>query len=1212
VGRKFGVDLADHEQVEALVEPFVEVMSPVELFTQGETVAVYSNERGRLSPSTKLYGIKLEPVGVGHHPELWDVLLAPAAGAEGIMRRQQIVGWLIDHPEVRADLTGLSMNSSGLKDDLTNFVNARYEEVHGSRDDESSSSRRHRDREEPVDPEAAKQKYAASLEASRGLAEQLTACDDDFLQSCGRGLRTVLEKAGAELDPDVVDQRVFNSKTEPVSKLVTKAASAVSKQAKETSAFPVFASHAVREGFVAVELTDDASAQAVTGMWNFKFKRTANDWGKDKPAQVVNDTPITLPTVLLTGNNASGKTFHQEARLFAQLSAQAFGYAPAEAAVIKPVRQIAVLERARTDAANELSAFGSEVKTLARVLAVVEELGDDTLVISDEGFSTTSPEDQATLLEATHKWLRKNGAAILAATHNEGYVDVVEQQEPDALFHLPYEIHKEQFGDKDIVVPTFRLEHGKDEAHAIEVARHYGLNEVLLERAQQYLDGDIQPTDLPERRWTQIHTLHPDTRRQRMYASANSRSLYPFANYPIVGTEKIQTFGFDQEEDRPVIRGFISDGMADTSGVRRLVAERTKANDIRTREPVYIYSGTGHGSGEIHPYDLSVGHFELGGSRNNTNGFIDEFLVTGAVFKPEEIMERQKFFGELLDPQKREAVDTALSTLWRMYTWPISEVGGHSHWYDEDTLSEPMTDFLESMQDNAGRNPNALKLLASLARWQGALKADTALAELADNLELIAALRELEKQKHEEQMAEDKDGSIALSKFEREQRFIGIINGNITLAIQLGIDGFEPLVFESELADEQFESLFSIHHSVTDALHEHTGTLIEKLKSTFEDAEQTIAQIDLETLSGFVPELMERIDALEHSKDWYVSRELPRLLKQAVFFADKEPRVAQAITVLRSLDSVHMHNLANHFETLLAAHMEGRATGFECGELLKERIAKLRSSDKHLWSHDTDKYLFSGLSYEYSVSQDWARIKTLINLAEIMASEGYVPAKFNGNGAIDIEGARNINVAQGNQTANSLRLNPNQQLHILTGANMSGKTFHLKQLLFSQLNAQTTGYAAAESVDTSLFSNIVYYDRPGNEEGRDLSAFATEIDQWNRILGSLEGKKRALVIIDEPFSSTSPRYQAALTFALVESLMAKGHTVVMATHHHQLADKLKDMYSDATDLAHFEIIKDGDEVTFSHKKQEGHAPSDAIAVARSLGGPVMQRVLVGL
>jgi DNA mismatch repair protein MutS len=204
-----------------------------------------------------------------------------------------------------------------------------------------------------------------------------------------------------------------------------------------------------------------------------------------------------------------------------------------------------------------------------------------------------------------------------------------------------------------------------------------------------------------------------------------------------------------------------------------------------------------------------------------------------------------------------------------------------------------------------------------------------------------------------------------------------------------------------------------------------------------------------------------------------------------------------------------------------------------------------------------------------------------------------------------------INKAKGDQQPNDFELAPYQRLHILTGANMSGKTFHLKQIAQTQLIAQATGLAPADNATLPIFSKVVYFDRPGNEEGRDLSAFATEINQWNRILRKLEDKQRALVIIDEPFSSTSPRYQAALAFALVEKLIAAGHTVVMATHHHELAEKLASLYPNETDLAHFAIHKedDDDNVTFLHTKQSGHAPSDALVVARAIGGPIMQRIL---
>ncbi len=1213
-GQKAWYRLSEAEQAEGLIEPFAGAISPVALFTEGDVANIYFNERSRFSPSDKALDSNLTPVGVGNHFELWQVLTTPAADAEGILGRQEIITWLIDNPDTSAELGGLSFGAARLKDDLTNFVNARYEAVHGEIEDDSRSARRHRgEQREKVDPEVAKQTYTDTLATSRALADQLTTCEEPFLQACGSSLKAVLEQAGPELEPNNVDQRVITNKFEPFDPVVKKATATVTQQAKETSAFPVFASHAQREGFVKVGLTDDASAQTLGGMWNLKFERTKRNWGGDEePAQVANDTPISRPTVLLTGNNASGKTFHQEARLFAQLSAQSFGYAPAETAVIRPVRNIAVLERARTDAANELSAFGSEVKTLARALATVEEFGEDTLVISDEGFSTTSPEDQATLLSATHAWLRKNGAAILAATHNEDYVDLVEQQDPDALFHFPYDSQTDRYSHEVTLVPTFRLEAGKDDAHAIEVAKRYGLNQDILDRAGQYLEGGIEPVELPNRRWNRIKAMHPDTRRQKLQDSASTRALYLFANYSIADKVEIRTFDFDSTETRTVVRSFIDDSRHDTDGLRSAVRQKTMASDIRTRDPIYIYSGNTYGSGQIYAYDRTVTNFTLGGERSQGNQFIDEFLVTGAVFNPEEIAERQQLFTELIDPEKRAKVEEALLELTHVYHWATAEHGDYG-WHEGDFISEVLVEFLDNVAESGSRSPLAIRVAASLARWQAEERGDDSLLASAIQLGAIADGQEARRLEHDALRDQD-DSSERLSGLERQRRVIDGNNITIALAISLGLEGFELIELDAELELEQFIETYHLVDAAQNAINLHMQTLVGQLKDNFEGREQAIDEIDFEALSHHSSELRERILALqaETGIGSFSFMHLPNRLKQLIFFADKEPRAQRAVEALRSIDSVHMHNLANHFEGLLAAQMEGQPTGYDCGVLLKERLRKMKESRERLWSHDENQYLFSGLNYNHTLTGELFRARSIVDLAEAMDTQRYTPVHFNDTGAINVVGARNINKGVDDQEANDFVLNPKGQLHILTGANMSGKTFHLKQILFNQLMAQSTGYTAAVSSDVPLFSKIIYYDRPANEEGRDLSAFATEVTQWNRMLKELEGKKRALVIIDEPFSSTSPRYQAALTFALVEHLMTKGHTVVMATHHHQLADKLKDMYGEATDLAHFEINKEGDEVTFSHKKQEGHAPSDAIAVARSLGGSIMRRVLEGL
>ena len=66
-------------------------------------------------------------------------------------------------------------------------------------------------------------------------------------------------------------------------------------------------------------------------------------------------------------------------------------------------------------------------------------------------------------------------------------------------------------------------------------------------------------------------------------------------------------------------------------------------------------------------------------------------------------------------------------------------------------------------------------------------------------------------------------------------------------------------------------------------------------------------------------------------------------------------------------------------------------------------------------------------------------------------------------------------------------------LQLITGSNMSGKTYYLKMLTWNLLLAQSMGCAAAEAASLPLFDRVVYLDRVNHLKDINLSAFGNEV-----------------------------------------------------------------------------------------------------------------------
>jgi DNA mismatch repair protein MSH4 len=215
---------------------------------------------------------------------------------------------------------------------------------------------------------------------------------------------------------------------------------------------------------------------------------------------------------------------------------------------------------------------------------------------------------------------------------------------------------------------------------------------------------------------------------------------------------------------------------------------------------------------------------------------------------------------------------------------------------------------------------------------------------------------------------------------------------------------------------------------------------------------------------------------------------------------------------------------------------------------------------------------------------------------------GFCKVEFIESPEIRISHGWNLAKAEEEQVKNDVYIDLTRRISILTGSNMSGKTFYLKMLTWVLLCAQATGFAPADYVSMPLFENIIYLDRVSQNMDLNLSAFGNEVEYWKKFFNVLE-KGNALLIgaLDEIASTTSPRYQSALSFAIAEAILKTGNYGILAHHNHDFIDAFSSTYPQYTALYHLNNrIEDG-EIIFEYELREGHQVSNAIEVARTLG-----------
>jgi DNA mismatch repair protein MutS len=257
--------------------------------------------------------------------------------------------------------------------------------------------------------------------------------------------------------------------------------------------------------------------------------------------------------------------------------------------------------------------------------------------------------------------------------------------------------------------------------------------------------------------------------------------------------------------------------------------------------------------------------------------------------------------------------------------------------------------------------------------------------------------------------------------------------------------------------------------------------------------------------------------------------------------------------------------------------------------------------------NDLIRYLEDFIPLVQTDAQIMARLDCLLSNARVAARYHYVRPDVDDSLVIDIRQGRHPVIERQmpvgeSYVANDVQLdNEHQQIMMITGPNMAGKSALLRQTALITLLAHIGSFVPADSAHIGIVDKI--FTRVGASDNISLgeSTFMVEMTEAANILNNLS--PRSLILFDELGRGTSTYDGISIAWSIVEHIheRAAGHPkMLFATHYHEL-NEMEQSFSRIKNW-NVSVREENGKVLFLRKlKPGGSEHSFGIHVARLAG-----------
>ena len=386
--------------------------------------------------------------------------------------------------------------------------------------------------------------------------------------------------------------------------------------------------------------------------------------------------------------------------------------------------------------------------------------------------------------------------------------------------------------------------------------------------------------------------------------------------------------------------------------------------------------------------------------------------------------------------------------------------------------------------------------------------------------------------------------------------------------------------------------------------------LVEKIENSIVDTPPLNVADGGIIKAGFSPELDELRDVALHGKDWIAK--LQKTERERTGIPSLKVNFNKVFGYYIEVSHTHKDKIPDSYirkQTLVNSER------FITPEL-KDYEDKILNAEEKIY--ELESQLFNEIrlmvASEAEAVQENARLIAMldcfVSFAEAASQYNYIKPELSDDNELEIVEGRHPVVERilppgEKYTANNSRLNNSEdQIIILTGPNMAGKSVYLRQIGLIVLLAQIGSFVPAQKAKIGLVDRIFTRVGASDNISAGESTFLVEMQEAANILNNATSK--SLILLDEIGRGTSTFDGISIAWAITEYLHENPEIAaktLFATHYHEL-NEMAEIFPRIRNYK-VEVREYDDKVIFLHKVNPGRADhSYGIQVAQMAGLPM--------